>query len=160
MTHTYPRIDPADIRKGDAIRFDYTEPFDVTAAEYVASRDGQGYTTRLNLGNHFLIDRPAPPVALPTEPTLGWATWGDEQYLGVFVTRGVNLRAVDSEGATGGDRDTVTAFTPATAVPTEALDELREAQERAFDLTTDDEKNVCRRGAIEIFLDAVDKAAS
>ena len=61
-------IEPSEIRKGDLIRVEWP---DDNSREYRASRDGDnnifGGTSRF-----FLLDRPAPAVELPTEPTLGW----------------------------------------------------------------------------------------
>lgn len=72
----------------------------------------------------FLLDRPVPPVDLPTEPTLGWLTLPGGRALETVWTS--NDKA-SLHRALGGSVDVanVTAFTPATAVPTAALDELR-----------------------------------
>lgn len=99
----------------------------------------------------FLLDRPAPPVELPKTRTLGWLSWHadlaicDTTELGMWRSTG---------GATVTDKDTgvpvkmLTAFVPATAVPTSALDELRKAElSGAFDTSY-----------VESFLGAVDAA--
>lgn len=80
----------------------------------------------------YLLDRPTPPVELPTEPTLAYVSgdWSGPSRLAVWLVERDStstwLRPVDNEGDT--DRTVgaaVTSFTPATAVPTEALNRLR-----------------------------------
>ncbi len=80
---------------------------------------------------------PSPRVNLPTEPTLGWASGKTEYGTEVSNAFGSWAQPADLLNRTGHTyadghgllhlktRD-VTAFTPATAVPTEALDRLRE----------------------------------
>lgn len=117
-------IAPRDIRKGDLIRFEYADGRSTDRAkEYVASGDGVG-DGRGPVGTYYLLDRPVPPVDLPTEPTLGWLTLPGGRALETVWTS--NDKA-SLHRALGGSVDVanVTAFTPATAVPTAALDELR-----------------------------------
>lgn len=165
MSHNYPEIDRADIRKGDEIHWDdvnrprghaVASPA-VTAIEYKANRDEHEWR---DWGIHRLINRPTPPVELPEEPTLGWATWRDfSKSLAVWKLRGEALTATDSDGDSKGYSEKVTAFTPATAVPTEALDALRLADDRAW-AAPNDQKNDIRRDAIEVFLIVVTEANS
>jgi hypothetical protein len=106
----------------------------------------------------YLLDRPTPPVELPTEPKLGWITQVGMpgRRLGRFSSGTPEHEfegpIVAAERGAAGMRDInrhfrVTAFTPATAVPTEALDELRRrnAIYTGFDL-------------VNTFLAAVDEA--
>jgi hypothetical protein len=55
-----------DIKKGDLIRKEYTGDLATRATEYLAVRDAHGYTSAD--GAYFLLERPKPPVVLPTEP--------------------------------------------------------------------------------------------
>ena len=59
-------IEPKYIRKGDTIRaeYDFTSTYGQSAHEYVAGSNSQGWATD---GHHYLLDRPKPPVVLPTE---------------------------------------------------------------------------------------------
>lgn len=66
-------IEIADIRKGDLIRFEPKPPVDfiASAIEYVASYDKAAWRDSEDVpSQHYLLDRPTPPVELPTEP--GW----------------------------------------------------------------------------------------
>lgn len=56
-------IEIADIRKGDLIRFEYDDK--ESAHEYRANFKCEMWGDR---GQHFLLERPTPPVTLPTEP--------------------------------------------------------------------------------------------
>ena len=80
-----------------------------------------------------LLDRPKPAVELPTVPSLGWASFSvvmpglPETELGVWERRTFDngndtFRSVVAHNVS--QAESVTAFTPATAVPTEALDKL------------------------------------
>ncbi len=127
MTRT--PIEPSEIRKGDLIRCEWPDewPDEVPdehqacrALEYVAPRDNYPWTPD---ATHFLLDRPAPAVELPTEPTLGWVDHAElSPQFGAWVRRGETLYAMRQSDFAASD---VTAFTPATAVPTEALNMLR-----------------------------------
>lgn len=57
-------ISPADIRKGDLIRYEYHNSLG-RAEEWIASRNGQTYYTH-RLGKHFLLDRPEQPFKVGT----------------------------------------------------------------------------------------------
>lgn len=115
-------IEPSEIRKGDLIRFEYDGDPREVAEEWRAQDDADGFHFRAP-GHHYLIDRPKPDVELPTEPTLGWLTANDERpYLSHVKLDGE--RAM-TDGLYYAHASRVTAFTPATAVPTAALDELR-----------------------------------
>ena len=90
-------------------------------ADDVAVRNLEGSTWRL-------VNRPKPAVELPTVPTLGWATVDRRDVadpltaLGKFVRFGGVLTVLANPRYSVSD---VTAFVPATAVPTDALDDLR-----------------------------------
>ncbi len=155
-------IEPADIRKGDLIRWEQ-EPSLVSeyAIEYRATEDGYFQSVT---GQHYLLDRPTPPVELPTEPTYGvleWtagpntanpgesrrvaATWKLSPYVSGYYRpegRPTQIHAVDFGMYIPLGR--VTAFTPAVAVPMAALNKLRKAE------------NVVR--GVNDFLAAVDEA--
>ena len=60
-------IEPGDIRKGDLIRAEYTIDREPEAHEHVANCDGDIWG-RVGGTTHFRLDRPKPPVVLPTEP--------------------------------------------------------------------------------------------
>jgi hypothetical protein len=117
-------IEPADIRKGDLIRWEQ-EPSLISeyAIEYRATEDGYFQSVT---GQHYLLDRPSPPVELPTEPTLGWL----ENVYGARILKHW-FRGEGVAEAFDGDRwnftKEVIAFTPAVGVPKVALDELRGA---------------------------------
>jgi hypothetical protein len=118
---------PEDIKKGDLIRYEHAEDSvgAFTAVEFLAEFDGRGYLPKSLGGQHFLLDRPTPPVELPTEECLGWVESDGVAFLGLWdggeyvdeVTGRLEQDTVH--------RDHVTAFTPAAAVPKSALDELR-----------------------------------
>lgn len=142
-------IDPKDIRKGDLIRWEGDPSLGsggVKVAEYGAEYDGNSWTLS---GQHYLLDRPKPPVDLPTEPTLGWlsAHTNPDPTLGAWRTED---RYVTRDG-TYRLADDVTAFTPATAVPTKALDELR--TQHRVNVTLES-----RYASVTRFLAAVDEA--
>ncbi len=93
----------------------------------------EGSPLRLIVVESVVTDvEPAPPVELPTEPTLGWLDVSDidgsidsgpGRVLSVFRNRG---GLCDGGQAGSWSHDFVTAFTPATAVPADALDVLRD----------------------------------
>lgn len=56
------KIDVNDIRKGDKIRYEYSEHSANIAHEYTAMKDGDFWV--LSEGQHYLMER---PYALPTE---------------------------------------------------------------------------------------------
>ena len=129
-------IDFGDIRISDEVERDLEG---IASKMIVASRNELRIVTSSGafLLNHIgslwsLIDRPKPAVVLPSEPSLGWITAVGEASLAVTGIRGpvggqVDRRFYHRIGTHGwGTVDKVTAFTPATAVPTEALDRLRE----------------------------------
>lgn len=161
-------IKPEDIRKGDLIRWEWRQPLPgiETAIEYTAFRDAGSYSPIVDVGQHYLLDRPTPAALLPTEPTLGWVEQDypslvGRRLLGVFAC-GENDRlseqpAMDEFGHRGKKVNQVyrvAAFTPATAVPTEALDEFR----RVFENTAGSLSEQLAAG--DRFLAAVDKAAN
>ena len=103
---------------------------------------------------------PEPAVELPSEPTLGWATFFGDPALASFsvdehgelrsrVTFNNRFEGAGSAYTFATKVTNITAFTPATAVPTDALDALRAEH-------GDDQPGAC----IEVidFLAAVDAA--
>jgi hypothetical protein len=159
-------IDPKDIREGDRIRIEAAEGRTfgdgLTASEFIAREfDNPAEFSYLR---YYLLDRPKPPVDLPSEPTLGWVTSvGGEVALSTwrpdFVQGGAIVATVDVRDSrafcTGMKKyvDHITAFTPATAVPTEALDELRREHHDNVTFSS-------RYDSVKRFLTAVDKAAN
>lgn len=155
-------IEPSQIRKGDLIRKEYEVGNGELALEYRATGDAHG---KGGPGQHFPLDRPKPAVELPTEPTLGWLTYSGSQTFGRFragdISESDYATSKDAPVAVGvserGKKVNVmfgaTSFIPATAVPTEALDDLREVLRLADDDFTDVEADDLRA-----FLAAVDKA--
>lgn len=144
-------IEGSDIRVGDRVMavdrgFETTFTVDHIDGGRIYARAGNG-------GHHpngflwdsqsdwYLLDRPTPPVVLPTEPTLGWLTQSGldrfghfRQYIQDESTSGRNdwtATETDSRGKYRNAYCDVTAFTPATAVPTDALEKLRAAENAA-----------------------------
>jgi hypothetical protein len=125
-------IDSDLLRVGDLVRWESAVSDD--AREWrVTEPDSVQMTPR---GLWFLLDRPTPAVDLPTEPTLGWASGRTEYGVEVSNLFGSWAQPTDLLNRTGHTyaddhglvhlkAREVTAFTPATAVPTEALDRLR-----------------------------------
>lgn len=145
-------IDPSEIREGDKVRFEVAD----TDIAYEWRQNGHPRSEH-RIGTYYLLDRPTPPVELPETPTLGWLTvhgqtlpglWARHQYKSILEGR-------STETAIQWERDfpmaDITAFAPATAVPTEALDELRQS------LASVKESGE-RREDIGNFLAAVDEA--
>lgn len=159
-------IEPSEIRGGDRILATYKRfdaEYEVT---YTSSCDGQPWRLKSDVDidskvEHYLLDRPKPAVELPTEPTLGWLKWyAGEESSGLGIERtGLGIYWVIEGGVTdsgGGGMwpmKDVTAFTPATAVPTAALDELRRNHDCSGPLS-------CLREHVDTFLAAVDEAQS
>lgn len=152
-------IEPNEIRKGDHLRWedesDDLTPGRVLVVEYRASHDEH---SQFRDGQHFLLDRPEPAVALPTEPTLGWASNRHGPKLGAAGHPGYSPTLRNDPGHhvryVGGGFDPhslIEAFTPATAVPTEALEKLRESVVEWSPITP-------HGHAINDFLAAVDHA--
>lgn len=148
-------IEPSEIRKGDLIRGENTIDTEM-ACEFRAAWDGHvgGWSIP---ATYYLLNRPTPPVELPTEPTLGWLTWyvGEESSgLGIYRTalstyhRMGNGEITDEAAAGCWGASDVTAFVPATAVPTAALDNFRQQR---------DTRNLTN-GDIDTFLAVVDEA--
>lgn len=135
-------IDPSEIRAGDTIERHWmgtvmTMPVARLSAKGGLAYSPEGYCVGLTTEDgekFFLLDRPVPPVSLPTEPTLGWLTWyaGEESsglgahrtLLGIYHRMG-NGDITDEAAAGAWGAQDVIAFTRATAVPIEALDRLR-----------------------------------
>lgn len=144
-------IEPSDIRAGDLIREEYAEPWvpergDLprTATEYRATDDLKTLS-RARASAYYLLDRPTPAVELPTEPTLGILHWGEGEEVSCSEGRWSVENGVVWEHFANGIRgysrpvEDVTAFErtyalpdDTTAVPTEALDELRRRHRDRF----------------------------
>ena len=76
-------IEPGDIRKGDLIRREYGDVDHVSnaAVEYYAACDG--FYVGGTLDSYFLLDRPKPPVVLPTEVGVYFDKAGDIWVIGL-----------------------------------------------------------------------------
>lgn len=156
-------IEPSDIRAGDLLRFEFSSPpwpGSTVAFEWRSQIDGEGYNGR---GEHYLLGRSEPVVELPSTPTLGWVTTDvvTTPALGTWATytSTVVFREEDpTEYLMQSERDLVAAkvrtFTPATAVPTAALERLREA----LDLWVVADRGIA--SDVSAFLKAVDGAGS
>lgn len=155
-------IEPSEIRKGDLIRFERLSEGVERAVEFVYENDN--YRSSLASGTYYLLDRPAPAVELPTEPTWGWLTYRDTDFpsanptveYGEWKARHDRATALDVHGSTSVPLQWVTAFTPATAVPTEALARL----ERAMDNWRMDASYGSMATDVSHFLAAVDEASA
>lgn len=141
-------IEPRDIRKGDLVRagFGTVSTTRVTALEYRAERDGDRYSDDAVAWQ--LLDRPEPAVELPLSPSLGWAD-GRLGFWNGWMGR-LNGRYASGEAVM---EPPPAEIVLATAVPTEALDALRVAQQEA-DLASHSQANMIRAGAINTFLNA------
>ncbi len=146
-------IDWTDIQAGDSIRWegDDRTTGHITALEYRATHDEH---RQFSDGSYFLLDRPEPQpkIELPAEPTLGWLGWeagglSNASELGIWSNR--------THGAKGTH---LTSWTPAAAVPRDALEELRDAHENAFSAIGRFEKNNGRRDALVEFFRRVDSS--
>lgn len=144
-------IEPADIRAGDLIRCEW--PND-SASEWRSKTSGPAGWNAERV-SYFLLDRPTPPVELPTEPTLGWL----ENVYGARILKHW-FRGEGVAEAFDGDRwnftKEVIGFTPAVAVPEAALDELRGVLAECSGKVEDEWPHMPR--AVERFLAAVDEA--
>jgi hypothetical protein len=158
MTAERSPIEPGDILKGDLIRNEWD---DGTALEFRAKRDGDaiGVLARgdgllsfiAGSSRHFLLDRPERPL-LDDEWRLGWIHCENpENALGFWRMPDSGVEGRDDLGRVRIPRRP-TGFTPATAVPTEALDELRRRRRAG-------QFNCLSGQPVLDFLDAVDKAA-
>lgn len=120
-------IEPSEIRPGDLIRCEALDDDGFGADHILASEFRAGdrfYNPVVSSVRYYLLDRPEPAVEIPREPGLGW--------LGVYGHRELAIWRRGDEGLEGTPtliyrvpRD-ITEFTRATAVPTEALDALRD----------------------------------
>lgn len=150
-------IKPEDIKRGDLIRYESHDGDDY-AVEFRAYKDGHSQRDRDESGQHYLLDRPTPPVELPTE-ALSWGTLVADrvQYEGVFQRQGDVILHIGS----GHHREPqipvrdVTAWEPHVAVPKAALDELREYMNA---WTGASRRDSPAKGRIDRFLAAVDAA--
>lgn len=154
-------IKPSEIRKGDLIRIEWTRSQcgSSRALEYVALSDKMGMRRKLDSlewheASHYLLDRPTPVVDLPSEPTLGWLTYdsGDQGGSTLGHWYRFNSHIAHDNCAGSYSHEYITAFTPATAVPTEALNELRKTA------TTHNGADCHLHTGLSRFLAAIDKA--
>lgn len=123
-----------EIRLGDTVECVWTSTHRVTGVvakiedgSVSSTLGGHSYLLGLDIDQFTLVDRPEPALELPSDWSLGTAFWN---YTGQ-AQRGVTmfwrderlgLRSLDGRMV---DAECITAFTPATAVPTEALETLR-----------------------------------
>lgn len=108
-------IEPKDILKGDLIRKEYSPKLrSVTAREYIAQFDGD---ERPSPGARFLLDRPKPPVVVPTERGYYLDSTGD-----VWTLSGYGQESLDPQYA---------PFTRLEPVP-ETAKKVLDAMEDAF----------------------------
>ena len=150
-------IEPADIRAGDLIRCEWP---DDSASEWRSKTSGPAGWNADRV-SYFLLDRPSPPVELPTEPTLGWLTTDAEPMLDEWCAMTQLDPGYDDYGdwatgnKTGHRREAVTAFKRATAVPTTSVVELRNIFDSAdrHPVSAESFRRVVRN-----FLAAVDEA--
>lgn len=112
-----------------------------------------------SLGQFFLVSRSAPVVELPAEPTLGWVDGEEGRMLARWVSRDGSV--ITGPMREGLEATHIAAFTPATAVPTEALDRLRVCISRdETDRAGGWDAAQRLRAIIDAFLAAVDEANS
>lgn len=164
-------IEPSEIRAGDTIERHWLGTVTKMPIARITQHDTHAYSpegycmglAQENGALFFLIDRPKPAVELPTEPTLGWLDFtasngGQAHALATWRVATVGMdgstHAVNEWGHMVSDIDEkVTAFTPATAAPTDALEDLRavvgRANRRGQDVTA---------RTVTAFLAAVDEA--
>lgn len=126
-------IEPSEIRKGDLIRCEALDadgfgPDHILASEFRA--EDRFYKPVLSSVRYYLLDRPVPAVVLPAEPTLGWVGHSVRPAPGIPPSilaywHQDETGWFNSHDGRGFTRENITAFVPATAVPTDALDKLR-----------------------------------
>lgn len=159
-------IDPSGLMVGDLVRCETTDSvllggeFTATEFRWAETHDPEDVAPGVQ---YFLLERPTPPFALPSKPTLGWLAIGDEDFSAHFyhvAETAVRGKRVFRDGVELVARpQDVTSFTHATAVPSGAIADLRESNkwcdEPRHSLETSDSG---RRGAIFTFLAAVDRA--
>lgn len=159
MTRT--PINEPDIRKGDTLDFEWDEPHPINGFSFltlVARCDRQW---PLDAARAFLINRPTPPVDLPTEESLGRLTWyAGEESSGLGVERSrVGLFQPCRDGLTDNEMlgcfpaSRIVSWEPMTAVLTSALDALRDYRKH---LDIPGKTPAIRR--IDTFLADVDRA--
>lgn len=149
-------IEPSEIRKGDLIRWESGHSDE--AHEYRAECAGHNWIGQSE--TFYLLDRPTPPVVLPTEPTLGWLSV-TSLGLGTGSQPGTVLAFVNDRGEHASveayphgywSHEFVTAFVEATAIPTGVLDAFRtEWMQMNCDEAVDD--------FVGAFLDKIDSEA-
>ena len=77
-------IEPGDIRKGDLIRAEYMIDGEPEAHEHVANCDGDIWG-RVGGTTHFRLNRPKPPVVLPSEAGAYRGTYGNGERGSLYV---------------------------------------------------------------------------
>lgn len=143
MTTRTP-IAPSEIRVGDRVAavshgmettfvVDHFDNGRIYASAGNAHHDSEAFLQG-DKNEWFLLDRPTPPVALPTEPTLGWArVENGVRAVGIWSTYTHRYNLSDQEAVylINPEREfavsDVVEFIPGTLVPTSALDALRKA---------------------------------
>ena len=120
MTDVRVPILPADIRKGDTIRCEYSTPHHPSAHEYVAIKDTEEWTYG---GSYFLLSRPVPPVVLPTEPgiyvDMDGAPWVvDERGL-------ISYKGISAVGWAASEYAPFTRLRPEAEVAAEVLADIK-----------------------------------
>jgi hypothetical protein len=146
-------IEFRDIRAGDLIRSETTDDValgdNLLATEWRADAETK-YRAPASGVAFFLLDRPEQPL-LDDEWRLGWIHCENpENTLGFWRMPDAGVEGRDDLGRTRIPRRP-TGFTPATAVPTDALDELRRRRRAG-------QFNCLSGQPVLDFLDAVDKA--
>lgn len=106
-------IEIADIREGDLIRWEHGESVHRWRARY----DGESYLS--SIGQHFLLERPTPPVKLPTEP--GWyLTASSLDPVAVYLAADGYWTTPENFGQTGEDMAQYAPLTRLEPVPVTA----------------------------------------
>ena len=129
---------------------------DDVAARWIAVGDGRLI---------HVAHRPKPAVVLPTEPTLGWIDALGEKPLALVGVRkpgdvnypGLIYMRITPNGGWDSVKE-ITAFTPAVAVPADALDDLRTYRAVEMGIHSEAQWAFNRAEHIDRFLAAVDEA--
>lgn len=126
------------VRKGDQIRV-VIKAGETTSFQYEAAHDGDDGGIGGSAVFRYLVRR-SPAVTLPTEPTLGWIESEERSDLGWFALGDVAVErhAVEADAtlarefsSAGHQVDVVRrvkSFTPATAIPSVALEAFRTSE--------------------------------
>ena len=127
---------PADIRKGDSIRVEYTDyKGRIIANEFWADGDWYDYSAGAEGNTYFLLDRPVPPVVLPTIPGVV-ISWQSPYVKRVATLEKVNQWLCGDQNSTSAELvrwiadtaisgSTFTVLRPEAKVAAEVLAEVR-----------------------------------